>query len=94
MRIIRISIFHYSCLQNQLENFFYLNNLKTNLIFLQTWLYPIEHGAFTILRLEHILERKKERKKVYLSSSRNKHGYKDNNRHISVHSHVAFDAVR
>ncbi len=33
-------------------------------------------------------ERKKERKKVYLSSSRNKHGYKDNNRHISDHSHV------
>ena len=29
-------------------------------------------------------DRKKERKKVYLSSSRNKHGYKDNNRHISM----------
>jgi hypothetical protein len=29
-------------------------------------------------------ERKKERKKVYLSSSRNKHGYKDNNRHVSM----------
>ncbi len=33
-------------------------------------------------------ERKKERKKVYLSSSRNKHGFKDNNRHISDRTEI------